>query len=118
MSTGPTTVSVGYNAPIEDMHFQLKAFDYKTVAALENFEDYDLETAVGIIAEAGEILNETWQPVNKMGDVVGVQFNPEDGSVTCPLDSKKPMMDTWSQGTCRWGTPLNSRGVARQLCWL
>ena len=80
----PTTVTVDYQIPLEEIQFQLSTFGYEEVSSFECYEDYDLETALGIISEAGELLMEHWLPVNNLGDVVGVHYNQADKSVQMP----------------------------------
>ena len=85
-SSASATTTVNYTAPIQDIQFQLEAFKYEDVSSLEPFEDYDLETALGIVQEASDLLIETWLPTNQIGDIEGVHFHPEDKSVTTPED--------------------------------
>jgi alkylation response protein AidB-like acyl-CoA dehydrogenase len=73
-----------YQPPLEDIKFQLEAFGYNEVAALENFETYDLETAMECLEGAADVLMNSWLTVNKKGDEIGVSFNPEDKTVTLP----------------------------------
>ena len=73
-SSASATTTVNYKAPVQDIRFQLEAFKYEDVAALEAFEDYDLEMAMGILEEASELLIETWLPTNQIGDIEGVHF--------------------------------------------
>ena len=83
-SSASATTTVNYKAPLQDIQFQLEAFNYEAVAALESFESYDLETSLGIIEEASDLLIETWLPTNQIGDIEGVTYHPEDNSVTTP----------------------------------
>ena len=43
-----------YKAPTRDIRFCLETMGYDQVAGLPNFEDYDLDTLMSIIEEAGK----------------------------------------------------------------
>jgi len=104
------TPTVNYEAPLEDMAFQLKTFGYEEVAALENFEDFDFETATATLSDAADILIEQWLPVNAIGDRVGVQYNPSDKSVTLP-DGFKEAYDAYAEsGYMAIGYPVEFDG--------
>ena len=78
------TPNVKYKAPLEDMEFQLKTFGYEKVAELEDFQDFDLETAVGVLNDTATFLIEKWLPTNAIGDRIGVKYHPETKSVSLP----------------------------------
>ena len=109
-SSASATTTVNYTAPIQDIQFQLEAFKYEDVASLEPFEDYDLETAMGIVQEASDLLIETWLPTNQIGDIEGVHFHPEDKSVTTPEVFKDAYNAYAESGYMSLGYPVEFEG--------
>ena len=77
-SSASATTTVNYKAPLQDIQFQLEAFNYEAVAALESFESYDLETSLNYRRKVSDLLIETWLPTNQIGDIEGVTYHPED----------------------------------------
>lgn len=71
-----------YKAPLEDMRFLLEALGYEEVASLKNYADFDLDTVMAILEENAKFCTNEMLPLNRVGDVEGVKFNPEDSSVT------------------------------------
>ena len=104
------TPTVHYEAPLKDIAFQLKAFGYDDVAALDDFEDYDFETAMGVLNDVSEFLVEKWLPTNAIGDRVGVQYNPGDQSVSLPPGFKEAYDKYVETGYLAIGYPVEYDG--------
>ena len=73
-----------YKAPVADMRFNLEAFGYDEVAAIERFSAYDLETTGALLEQTGTFMRETLLPLNRLGDEKGLQWDPESGKVMMP----------------------------------
>lgn len=77
-----------YKAPLDDIRFILETFGYEDVAALPGFEDFDLETAMAILGESAKFCTNEMLPLNRVGDVEGLKFDPETRTVTTPAGFK------------------------------
>ena len=77
-----------YKAPVRDIRFCLETMGYDQVAALNDFGDYDLDTLMSLVEEAGNPAP-TMLPVNSSGDQEGVTYNPETMEVTTPKGFKE-----------------------------
>jgi len=74
-----------YTPPLADIQFLLQAFDYDAqIHAIEAFEDFDLETSMGLFEAYGEFCVEVLMPLNGPGDQHGVKFVPETNAVVLP----------------------------------
>ena len=74
-----------YSTPLDDIRFNLEAFGYtENIQSMPAFEDFDIDTAMGIIEEFARFCEGELLPLNERGDRVGLKFNPEDYSVTTP----------------------------------
>ncbi|MEO0601594.1 MAG: acyl-CoA dehydrogenase family protein, partial [Myxococcota bacterium] len=74
-----------YAPPLSDIRFLFETFDYdQVVASMPKFEDFDLDTTMGLLEAYSEFCVEQLLPLNAVGDKQGVTFNPEDKSVTLP----------------------------------
>jgi alkylation response protein AidB-like acyl-CoA dehydrogenase len=104
------TPTVNYEAPLKDMAFQLKTFGYEDVANLEDFEDFDLETAIGVLNDTADFLTEQWLPTNAIGDRMGVKYNPVDKSVTTPDGFKEAYEKYVETGYLAIGYPTEYDG--------
>jgi alkylation response protein AidB-like acyl-CoA dehydrogenase len=78
-----------YKTPLADIRFALESMGYDQVASLSDFEDYDLETLMGIIEEVGKFCTNEMLPLNRSGDVEGVSLNTETKEVTTPKGFKE-----------------------------
>jgi len=78
-----------YKAPIADMRFALESAGYADVSALEAFADYDLDTLMGILDEAGKFCTKEMLPLNRTGDQEGLKYDPTTMSVTTPKGFKE-----------------------------
>ncbi|MEC7988281.1 MAG: acyl-CoA dehydrogenase [Myxococcota bacterium] len=111
-----STTIVNYKPPLKDIEFQLEAFDYSEVAGLDLFKDedgdamYDLESAVGVLTEASDLLVEKWLPTNRIGDIEGVHYHPEDNSVTTPECFKEAYNEYAESGYMSLGYPQEYEG--------
>src|SRR3712207_2695166 len=73
-----------YAAPLDDMAFVVsEVVDYAELADFEPFGHADLQTVRSILAECGRFMAEVIAPLNRSGDTVGSNRQP-DGSVTTP----------------------------------
>ena len=66
-----------YKAPMKDIRFALESMGYDQVAALKQYHDYDLETLVSILEEAGKFCSQELLPLNRSSDQEGVHYDPE-----------------------------------------
>lgn len=79
-----------YKPPIQEMMFLLDVFGYEErVQSLEKFEGYDLETIKAILDTAGDVAVKELLPLNHIGDVQGLDFDPETGEVKTPEGFKR-----------------------------
>jgi alkylation response protein AidB-like acyl-CoA dehydrogenase len=73
-----------YTAPLTDIRFVLRhVTDIDKVAALPGYEHADVDTVMGLAAEAGRFYAEQFAPLNRVGDVEHSRRNA-DGSVSTP----------------------------------
>ena len=85
-----------YDAPLQDMRFNLEAFGYDQLAAIPEYEDYDLESVSAILGEAARLLTEQALPLNRKGDHDGLGFDPKTGDVTTP-EGFKALYDSYME---------------------
>jgi alkylation response protein AidB-like acyl-CoA dehydrogenase len=71
-----------YRAPVREMRFVLEAFGYDQISSLEAFQAYDLETVIALLDQTGSFAVSTLLPTNKVGDEVGLKWDPVSGAVT------------------------------------
>ena len=72
-----------YSAPIDDMMFVLEHIaDLDGLAAYEQFEHADLDTAAALLDEAGRFMSAEVAPLNVPGDQQGLGF--DEGVITHP----------------------------------
>ncbi|CAN5528008.1 acyl-CoA dehydrogenase C-terminal domain-containing protein [soil metagenome] len=73
-----------YRPPVSDLAFVLEHIvGYDEIAGFPGFEHADLDTATGLLSEAGDFIAEVVAPTNRIGDTVGSVRNP-DSTVTTP----------------------------------
>jgi alkylation response protein AidB-like acyl-CoA dehydrogenase len=70
-----------YRAPVDDMMFQLAAFGYGDVAALERFAAFDFETVQMLLEQTGTLATQVLLACNRAGDTEGVTWDPTTGAV-------------------------------------
>lgn len=88
-----------YKAPLQDMLFAIKAFDYETrVAPLEKFADFDLETLEALLENSAEILTKELLPLNKVGDQEGLVWDPATGDVKMPTGFREAYQRLFKEG--------------------
>ena len=75
-----------YKAPVNEMMFQLGAFDYegRIYGDLEKAKDYDIETVKMMLESTADITTKETLHLNRVGDEQGIKFDPETGAVTTP----------------------------------
>ncbi|MEN0067406.1 MAG: acyl-CoA dehydrogenase C-terminal domain-containing protein [Myxococcota bacterium] len=74
-----------YTPPLADIQFLFETFEYdQVVATLPNFEEFDLETTMGLLEAYSGFCVEQLLPLNAVGDQHGVKHDPSDFSVTLP----------------------------------
>ncbi len=71
-----------YKAPIDEMRFLLEAFDYNQVHQFEAFEGFDIDTALALLDETGKFCTNELLPLNRSGDIDGIQWDPETKDIT------------------------------------
>jgi 3-(methylthio)propanoyl-CoA dehydrogenase len=75
---------VEYVAPTNDMQFVLEHLcDVRGLATLEPFADFDPDSLVDVLREAGRFVGDVIAPTNRDGDKVGSRRN-DNGTVTTP----------------------------------
>ncbi|MBV70914.1 MAG: acyl-CoA dehydrogenase [Myxococcales bacterium] len=77
-----------YKAPIRDIRFILETLGYDDVTEIAAFEDFDLDTMMALVEQAGKFCTNEMLPANRIGDVEGVQFDPETKDVSTPTEFK------------------------------
>ncbi|MEC9399597.1 MAG: acyl-CoA dehydrogenase C-terminal domain-containing protein [Myxococcota bacterium] len=79
-----------YKAPLAEMTFLLKAFQYpERVQSLEAFEMFDIETLQALLETTSSIASKELIPLNRIGDEEGIHWDPETGDVTTPEGFQK-----------------------------
>jgi alkylation response protein AidB-like acyl-CoA dehydrogenase len=78
-----------YKAPLADIRFALESMGYDQVQSLSGFEDYDIETVMSMVDEAGKFCTNEMLPQNSAGDQEGVKYDPETMEVTTPAGYKE-----------------------------
>ncbi len=100
-----------YKAPTDEMRFLLECMGYEKVQALEVFQDYDLETAMAILEQAGRFCTEELLPLNGSGDREGLGFDPATGAVTMPEGFKAAYDKYMETGLSALVQPLEYGGA-------
>jgi alkylation response protein AidB-like acyl-CoA dehydrogenase len=101
-----------YAAPLDDIRFLLRAFDYDAkVQQIPRFEDFDLETAMDLLEGYASFCVEVLAPLNGEGDRHGVVFNPEDQSVTSPPGFKEAYLQYAENGFTALPFPQEHGGI-------
>lgn len=79
-----------YKAPLGDIDFVLREFcRLGDISQLPAFADVDVSVVSEMLAEAARFFEESFAPLNVVGDKVGSHRN-DDGTVTTPPGSKRP----------------------------
>ncbi|HZO14611.1 MAG TPA: acyl-CoA dehydrogenase C-terminal domain-containing protein [Polyangiaceae bacterium] len=92
-----------YRAPIQEMKFLLEAFGYDQVSALPAYSDFDLDTTVAMLEQAGTFASEVLLPINRVGDKQGLRWDAATGDVTTPPGFKEAyarMVENGFVGIC------------------
>ena len=78
-----------YKAPVADTLFLHEdVFDYARFSNLPRFSDAPLDVVEAVLSEGAKFVEETLQPLNRVGDLEGCKRNP-DGGVTTPKGFKE-----------------------------
>lgn len=79
-----------YQPPLDDIRFLLEAFGFESkVSSIDRYSDFDLETCMELLEAFSGFCVEVLQPLNSVGDKVGVRYDPETQSVTTPEGFKE-----------------------------
>jgi len=71
-----------YKPPVDEYRFLFETFGYDAIHALPGYEDYDLETVMSLVEQAGTFAKEKLLPLNRTGDHHGVKLDAKTHSVT------------------------------------
>jgi alkylation response protein AidB-like acyl-CoA dehydrogenase len=72
-----------YSAPLDDIRFVLEhVVDLEALCGLPAFDQLDVDTVVGVLAENARFMEELVAPINRTGDVQHSRLS--DGKVTTP----------------------------------
>jgi len=77
-----------YTPPIKDYRFLIEALGCAELFEMEAFQDFDSETLLAILEEAGKFCTEQMLPLNRSADTEGLTYDPADHSVTTPQGFK------------------------------
>ncbi|MAR56108.1 MAG: acyl-CoA dehydrogenase [Rickettsiales bacterium] len=106
-----------YTAPLKDFQFLINEFlpvgEYSDV---EGFAEA-MELATPLLDEAAKFTQEVLHPLNQVGDVEGLKYNPEDHSVTTPEGFKEAYRHYAEGGwsTITWPTEYGGQGLPEFL---
>jgi alkylation response protein AidB-like acyl-CoA dehydrogenase len=100
-----------YDAPLKEVRFLLESFGYNDrVASMDAYQDFDLETAMMIIEQVAKFCTQEALPLNRVGDQVGLKYDPETQSVTTPPGFKALYQKTVAQGGAAITHPVEHGG--------
>ena len=107
-----------YRAPATDIQFLL--FDVlgaDTLHELEHYSDATPDIITAVIEEAGKLAAEILQPVNKIGDQQGCQYDPQSHAVTTPDGFKEAYQQFSAGGWASLDAPteFGGQGLPRTL---
>ena len=71
-----------YNPPIDEYRFLFETFGYEDIHKLPAYGDYDLETVMSLVEQAGKFAKEKLLPLNRTGDQHGVKLDAKSHAVT------------------------------------
>jgi alkylation response protein AidB-like acyl-CoA dehydrogenase len=94
-----------YKAPVQEMRFQLEAFGYEELTALEALSAYDLDTVTAMLEQSGNFMQQTLLPTNRVGDQQGLKWDPDTGAVTTPDGFKEAYAKMVENGYNGLGAP-------------
>ncbi|MEM7676775.1 MAG: acyl-CoA dehydrogenase family protein [Myxococcota bacterium] len=87
-----------YRAPVKDMRFQLETFGYDELLKLPKFSAFDMETANALMEQTASFMTESLLPLNRVGDVQRLKWDPETGAVTMPEGFKQAYLSLVQNG--------------------
>jgi alkylation response protein AidB-like acyl-CoA dehydrogenase len=107
-----------YQAPAKDIQFLL--FDVlgaDTLHELERYSDATPDIITAVIEEAGRLAAEVLQPINKIGDQQGCQYDPQSHAVTTPDGFKEAYQQFSAGGWASLDAPteFGGQGLPRTL---
>jgi len=79
------------------MEFLLEALGYSDLTEIEKYSNYDKETCVAMMEEAGKFCKNEVLPLNRPADLEGVSLDPTTGAVTVP-ESFKTLYNKFVEG--------------------
>ncbi|MBH23908.1 MAG: acyl-CoA dehydrogenase [Myxococcales bacterium] len=100
-----------YNPPLKEIRFLLEAFGYdEQVATLDGFKDFDLDTVMTLMEQSGRFCAEQMLPLNRVGDQVGLDYDPDNYTVTMPKGFKELYQMSREQGGMGLTAPADYGG--------
>ncbi len=99
-----------YKTPVKDIRFALESLGYDKVSNLKQCQDYDVDTLVGMIEEAGKFCADRMLPLNRVGDKEGVKYDAEKHTVTTPAGFKQLYKDFCDNGYAAMAHPSEYGG--------
>ena len=73
-----------YTPPTDEYRFLFRTFGYDRVHKLPGYGDYDAESVVALLEQAGKFCKERMLPLNPIGDREGLKFDGKTGAVELP----------------------------------
>jgi len=106
-----------YQAPLNDIRFLLETFDYDgQLTSIERFEDFDLDTAMGLLEGYSKFCTEVLYPLSEKGDREGITFDPEAKSVTMPDGFREAYQAFCDNGFSTLPFPPEYDGMGAPFC--
>ncbi|HHO52406.1 MAG TPA: acyl-CoA dehydrogenase [Deltaproteobacteria bacterium] len=88
-----------YTPPLDEIRFLLETFDYPgQIASIERFQEFDLETSMGLLEAYSKFCVEILLPLNRVGDAQGVRYDPETHEVRMPDGFREAYTEFCSNG--------------------
>lgn len=101
-----------YKAPIQDIMFALKTFEYTDrVASYDAYQDFDIETFQALLEGSADVLINELLPLNEVGDKIGLKWDPETGDVTTPPGFKEAYKKIVENGITSISGPADYSGA-------
>ena len=108
---------ITYSPPLADIRFLYEVFDYEgLVQSMPTFEEFDLDTTMGLLEAYSAFCVEELLPLNAKGDKVGVALDPETGSVTMPEGFKEAYAGFMENGFVGMAKSQEHGGVGAPAC--
>ncbi len=81
VSSGPATP---YSAPVVELLLALKVAGLDQLLALDDFAHVDSDAISSVLEEFGRLANGVLASSDRVGDVIGAQYDPATGTITTP----------------------------------